>query len=107
MDGVEEAAEVEGLGDEVDFGAEAGGLVEAELAGDEDDFDLGEFVAEIDGEGVSGESGEADVEEGDVGAEGVEGHFGFFGAPDGHDFVAEAAEEVGEGFAGDAIIFDQ
>ena len=99
LDGGEEAAEVEGFGDEVYFGAEALGVVEAELSGDEDDFDVGEAVAEVEGEGVAEESGEANVEECDIGREFAEGVFGVFGGPDSEDSMSESAKEVGEGLA--------
>ncbi len=107
FDGGEEAAEVEGFWDEVDFGPKAFGVIEAEFAGDEDNFHIRVFVAEIEGEGVAGEAREADVEECDFGGEACEDLFGLFGAPGGADLMAEAFEEVGERFAADAIIFDE
>jgi hypothetical protein len=107
LDGGEEAAEVDGFGDEVYFGSEALGVVEAELAGDEDDFDVGEAVVEVEGEGVAGKAGEADVEQGDVGGKFVNGVFGFFGGPAGIDSMSKTPQEIGERLTGYSIILDK
>ena len=105
-DGGEEAGGVDGFAEEFGLRAVAFRMVEESFGGDEDDFDAGVAAAEIEAEGVAEHAGEADIEEDDVGGEGFHDGASVFGTVGDLDFVASGTHEGGEGFAGEAVVFD-
>ncbi len=101
-----EFVHIEGFGKDVGVGDGFGDFGDAVVGGDEDDFGVGAFGAEGDGEIGALDFGEADVDDGDV--EIFAGDVvGFFSGGAGGDVEAAVGEDGAQGVEGFGVVFDK